>query len=61
MVGFEFPGVKGRVILMLVCKKTYGNVVPSIMVWDAFHFGDKSELVTVDGHMNQQVYRRVLG
>ena len=40
--------------------QTYGNVVPSIMVWSAFHFGGKSELVIVEGPMNQQVYRRVL-
>ena len=30
------------------------------MVWGAFHFDGKSELVIVDGNMNQQVYRQVL-
>ena len=44
-----------------VCvQHTDGNVGPSIMVWGGFHFGGKSELIIVDGNMNQQVYRRVL-
>ena len=30
-------------------QQTDGNVVPSIMVWGAFHFGGKSEQVIVEG------------
>ena len=48
MVGFEFTNVKGRYIDACV-NQTNGNVVPSIMVWGAFHFGGKSELVIVEG------------
>ena len=34
--------------------------MPSIMVCGAFHFGEKSELVIVEGPMNHQVYLQVL-
>ena len=30
-------------------QQTDGNVVPSIMVWGAFHFGGKREQVIVEG------------
>ena len=38
-------------------QQTDGKVVPSIMIWGAFHFWRKSELVIVEGPMNHQVYR----
>ena len=56
MVGFELAGMKERNIDACV-QQTDANVVPSIMVWDAFH---KSELDIVDGPMNQRVYWWVL-
>ena len=31
------------------------------MVWGTFHFGGKSELVIIQGSVNQQVYQRVFG
>ena len=34
-------------------QQTDGNVVPPIMVWGAFHFRGKSELVIIEGPMNQ--------
>ena len=39
---------------------TDGNVGASVIVWAGFHCGGKSELVVLDGIMNQQVYRHVL-
>ena len=45
---------------MFVCNKQMANMVPSIIVCGAFHFRGKSQLVIVEGPMNQQVYRRVL-
>ena len=37
-------------------QKTDGNFGPSFMVWEAFHASGKSELVVVDGKVNQQHY-----
>ena len=37
-------------------QQTDGNVV-----WGAFHFGGKSELIIVEGPANHQVYQRVFG
>ena len=56
MVGFELAGMMERYIDACV-QQTDANVVPSIMVWDAFH---KSKLDIVDGPMNQRVYWWVL-
>ena len=39
---------------------TDGNVGASVIVWAGFHCGGKSELVVLDGIMNQQVYRQGL-
>ena len=51
---YELGCVRGKVrdTLMSVCRGQ--------MVWTGFHYSDKSELVVLDGTMNQQVYRRVL-
>ena len=59
VVGFEFQAVTGWYIYILMFVVD-SNVLPSIMVWGAFHFRDKSELVIVEGPMNQQVYWWVL-
>ena len=43
-----------------VCVQgTDGNVCSFVIVWHEIHYGGKSELLVLDGTMNQQVYRRV--
>ena len=37
-----------------------GNRGPSVMVWGAIHHGGRSELVVVDGAMNQHQYIQIL-
>ena len=58
--GLEFADVKKERYINACLRQTDGNVVPSIMIWGAFYFRDKSELVIVEAPMNQQVYQRVL-
>ena len=41
-------------------QKKGGNSSPSLMVWGAFHASGKSELVVVDGTVNQQHYISIL-
>ena len=44
----------------LLHKKTDGNVGPSLMVWGVFHASCKSELMVVDGTVNQKCYIGIL-
>ena len=45
----------------LVCVQgTDGNIGPSVTIWAGFDYAGNSELVVLDGTMDQQVYRRVL-
>ena len=41
-------------------QETDGNVGPSLMVWGALHASGKSELVVVNGTVNQQRYIGIL-
>ena len=51
---------QGERLIDACAKPNDGNRGPSVMVWGAIHYGGRSELVVVDGTLNQHRYIQVL-
>ena len=57
---YHCDGRVGERLVDCCIQETDGNISPSIMVCGAFHAAGKSELVVVDGTVNQQRFIGIL-